>query len=248
MSWLGNAWNGIKKGAQAVGNAIQSGVNWVGDQFDKAHDAVINAFSKSSAYKMATGSGPLNYDNAQKKTEDFKEFVNNSAEKVEEVKNVVDKVADAVVDDATQEGGFIHNVGDTLTNQNQAENNKLMMQAALAQMKYQTQSAERAMQFEAQQAQLNRDFQERMSNTSYQRAVADIKKAGLNPALAITNLSPSSTPSGSSASGFAQAGSKADVDTSNYAPEMLAAIGQILSGAGDLFGSTSTKIYKQFFK
>lgn len=54
--------------------------------------------------------------------------------------------------------------------------------------------------FNAQQASINRDFQERMSNTAYQRSIADMKKAGINPMLAVTQGG-ASAPSGSSASG-----------------------------------------------
>ena len=40
-------------------------------------------------------------------------------------------------------------------------------------------------EFNALEAQKNRDFQYHMSNTQHQRQIADLKKAGLNPALSI---------------------------------------------------------------
>ena len=55
--------------------------------------------------------------------------------------------------------------------------------------------------FNAEQAQIQREWQEQMSNTAYQRAVEDMQNAGINPALAFAgNANPASTPGGSTAS------------------------------------------------
>lgn len=123
--------------------------------------------------------------------------------------------------------------------------------SALKAMEFNRTEAEKARAFSNAQAQLTRDWQEKMSNTSYQRAVKDLRAAGLNPILA-TQRGGASTPSGATAQSYSSSTSsakgtaaKANGTPSGAAANVTGAIQAYVSLMSSML-SSSTQVLGQY--
>lgn len=96
---------------------------------------------------------------------------------------------------------------------------------------YNAQQAAIGREFEASEAQKARDWSERMSNTAYQRAAADMKASGINPVAMLGGAQSAGTPTASTAHGVAARSGGSGSFRSGDGFDVLARVaGMLISG------------------
>lgn len=140
-------------------------------------------------------------------------------------------------------GDTYRGIGSSWFNQNAVERENFMRseQASNNQFVRDMEALQRNQVFNAQEAQKARDFEEHMSSTAYQRAMADMQVAGLNPVLAFQQGG-ASTPSASAATSSGGTSSTGYRSSSKNDPlnAIVGTIAKIVAGCISAGATTSS--------
>lgn len=123
--------------------------------------------------------------------------------------------------------------------------------AILSDQQFSREQATTAYERSSFEAQKQRDFEERMSNTAYKRAAAQLRELGINPYVLLSGFSGASTPSGSMGSAYvgqpvsASSARASEFSTrAHFTTSLISTISHFISSAMSSSANAASSVFK----